>query len=95
MQFAIGLRRLFRRDEVACADELHRHIGKGKTKDGANLRDLQTKVGNALEEECRSLHPRKYFPGVDVLPFLDEQALDFSALGRADFVLHFHGFDDQ
>src|ERR1700690_2962897 len=60
-----------------------------------NIGDLHIKVGNASKEYCGSLHPRKHFSGVDVLPFLDKQALDFAALGRADFVLHFHCFDNE
>src|SRR5258708_27242186 len=37
----------------------------------------------------------KHFAGVDWLAFPGEDALDGAALGRADFVLHLHGFDNQ
>src|SRR5229473_6396919 len=37
----------------------------------------------------------KHFAGVDWLAFPGEDALDGAALGRADFVLHLHGFDNE
>src|SRR5229473_7843416 len=37
----------------------------------------------------------KHFAGVDWLAFVGEDALDGAALGRADFVLHLHGFDNE
>src|SRR5260370_33045490 len=37
----------------------------------------------------------KRFAGVDWLAFPGEDALDGATLGRADFVLHLHGFDNQ
>src|SRR5580693_9372596 len=53
----------------------------------------EMRIGQAIL--CGSLHPRKHFSRVDILPFLDEQAFDFPAFGRTDFILHFHGFDNQ
>jgi len=35
------------------------------------------------------------FSRIHGLPFGDEQAFDFSGLRRTDFILHFHGFDDE
>ena len=37
----------------------------------------------------------EHFPGVDRLAFFDVKALDRAAFWRANFVLHFHGFDNQ
>src|SRR5712664_2542556 len=42
-----------------------------------------------------SSNNRKHFVSVDGLAFFGENALDGAALGRADFVLHLHGFDNQ
>src|SRR4029077_17751108 len=43
----------------------------------------------------RLVNPSEDFTSVDGLAFLSKDALDGAALGRADFVLHLHGFDDQ
>jgi hypothetical protein len=37
----------------------------------------------------------EHFTGVDRLAFYDVKALDRAAFWRANFVLHFHGFDNQ
>src|SRR5690348_7913161 len=37
----------------------------------------------------------KSFAGVDGLAFLGQDALDRTILGRTNFVLHFHGFDNE
>ena len=37
----------------------------------------------------------EHFTGVDRLAFFDVKALDRAAFWRANFVLHFHGFDNQ
>lgn len=37
----------------------------------------------------------EHLPGVDRLAFFDVKALDRATLWRANFVLHFHGFDNQ
>src|SRR5712692_5400801 len=37
----------------------------------------------------------KHLAGVDGLVFSGQDTLDGAALGRADFVLHLHGFDNQ
>jgi len=50
---------------------------------------LPSSVFNAL------VNPGEGFAGVDGLAFLGHNAFDGAALGRADFVLHFHGFDNQ
>src|SRR6266849_4939119 len=42
-----------------------------------------------------SSNNRKHFASVDGLAFFGENALEGAALGRADFVLHLHGFDNQ
>ncbi len=39
-----------------------------------------------------SINPGQHFSRVDVLSFLDVQALHFALFRRANLVLHFHGF---
>jgi hypothetical protein len=42
-----------------------------------------------------SVHPSEHFTCVDGLAFLCEEALDDAGFGRADFILHFHSFDNE
>ena len=44
---------------------------------------------------CVLLDPKEDFAGIDGLAFFGEEFFDLSAFGRANFILHFHGFDDE
>src|SRR5712664_691886 len=48
-----------------------------------------------IQRPLASSNDGKHFAGVDGLAFFGENALDDAALGRANFVLHLHGFDDE
>jgi hypothetical protein len=51
-----------------------------------------------VPESCSkgwSINPGEDFAGVYGLAFFGQEAFDLSTFGRANFILHFHGFDDE